>query len=514
MKEFLQRHGSEIKHILGFFLFVMILGKVFFLVTYLFRGNQYSYNDRISVVGVKEEERNSLDVIYIGGSAAFVYWMPLKAYSDCGFTSYDLATNTLQAESILAYIKYAEKYQHPDLYIVGVRAFQYYSEQGNEVGLRITSDALDIGFNRFELIRKYLSNRMLETDQLALYCDIAKYHTNYAALSNPTAWRLLDNSEKSTFKGCQLQTAWCYLEKPQNFQTEERAALSENNKKTLHELLDYCNKKSLKVLFVVCPYVISQEEYSIYNSLSDMVTSYGYDFLNTNDYYDEMNIDFAQDFYNRDHVNNIGAEKYTNFLEKYLCENYSLPDHRGDGQYSEWDELALEFGNTLQSGQNTIFNMIAQADEAVALKSTITDSNNFASWSNLVNDSRYTIAAVGNGTFFEKASYESKKLLNELGLSDLHFRDNYINISSATVTVAANSQGEESCTVKIGNVQQQVPCAVENTNQACSIVIDGKECSRKDPEGLNVVVFDNYYRTIIDSVCLKCNEGGAIEILR
>ena len=121
----------------------------------MFRGNQYNYYDRISVVGIKEEKENSLDVIYIGGSATFVYWEPLHAYSDCGFTSYDLATNTIQAESILAYVKYAQQYQNPDLYVIGVRAFQYYDEIGSEVGLRVTSDALDMGRNRFELINTF-----------------------------------------------------------------------------------------------------------------------------------------------------------------------------------------------------------------------------------------------------------------------------------------------------------------------------------------------------------------------
>jgi hypothetical protein len=44
------------------------------------------------------------------------------------------------------------------------------------------------------------------------------------------------------------------------------------------------------------------------------------------------------DFYNVDHVNALGAEKYTTFLEQYLSENYDLPDHRGEPDFETWDE--------------------------------------------------------------------------------------------------------------------------------------------------------------------------------
>ena len=109
MKELLCKNKIKIVKFIGAIVFLVIIIHIFLALTYLFRGNQYNYYDRISVVGIKEEKENSLDVIYIGGSATFVYWEPLHAYSDCGFTSYDLATNTIQAESILAYVKYAQQ---------------------------------------------------------------------------------------------------------------------------------------------------------------------------------------------------------------------------------------------------------------------------------------------------------------------------------------------------------------------------------------------------------------------
>ena len=80
--------------ILGFILFVVILLKVFSSTTYIFRNAGY---DRNHIVGIDNEK---VDMVYVGGSAAFVYWQPLKAWKDCGFTSYLYATNSIQGEQI------------------------------------------------------------------------------------------------------------------------------------------------------------------------------------------------------------------------------------------------------------------------------------------------------------------------------------------------------------------------------------------------------------------------------
>lgn len=503
-----------IRNIVGFILFIIIIIKIFGAVTYLFRGEGL-YGDRVTVTGLKEERRDSLDMIYIGGSAAFVYWEPLKAYNDFGFTSYDLATNSLQAESILAYVKYAEKYQNPDLYVIGARAFQYYGDEGNETGLRISSDALDIGMNRFSLIKEYLSNRKMDVDDLALYWDIAKYHTNYDALSSPMAWELIDNSTFSINKGGQLINQWCYLETPQDYQTDARAELSSNAKNTLLKLLNYCKDNDLNVLFVVCPYFITEDDYKLYNTIEDIVSEYGYDFLNTNNCYEEMGINFSRDFYDVNHVNSLGAEKYTDFLGKYLCKNYGLSDHRDDEQYTDWNEKAFEFIKTMENDMSSVINIITEAEDVNTLNENIITTDEFGIWSNLISyDKRYTIVAVGDGDSFDMISSDNKKYLYNLGMSDLYGRENYINISSVGSAILLNSEEQYECTVPIGNEHFPVSCVVDNSKQKRSIKIDGMEYSLRDTEGVNIVVYDNNFRNMVDSVVIKGQEDGSISIIR
>ena len=331
------------KKVIGFIVFLFLAFRLFSGITYLFRNTDIN---RFNLTGIKAE--NDLDMVYVGGSAAFVYWECMTAWNDCGFTSYSLATNTVQAENIRAYIEYAEMYHDPNLYVIDVRAFQYYHDQDDEMeaGIRNGADSMNV-LNpvRYSLLNDYFRDRILpdDADIASYYFDIAKYHTNYINLGMPEAWSFIDNVEECRFNGWEWTDAYELLEEPTGFYTEERAVLSPNDELLLNELLDYCDSLDKDFLFVVCPYYISQEDQEMYNTIGDIITSRGYRFFNANLYYDEIGIDFSTDYYNMNHVSSFGAEKYTRFLEDYICENYDMPDHRSDPSYNSWNDEAYEF---------------------------------------------------------------------------------------------------------------------------------------------------------------------------
>lgn len=512
MKNLFQNKGKilVLKEIAATVCFFAIFIYVFVSVTYLFRGDLVS---RKSVVGVKEVE--PLDMIYVGGSAAYCYWEPLKAWNDCGFTSYNVATSGILSESILYYIKNSLKYQTPKLFVVGVRSFEYYQKDGGtESGIRRTSDSLDFfDMDRIRFIRSCLSRRTVDTDELSLYLDIMKYHTNYEALSSPEAWEMIDNSGEAPYMGSTIQTNYYYLEEPKLFQTKSRAELDPNASETLYELLNFCKEKELNVLFVVCPYSISEKDYAIYNTIQDVVSSYGYDFLNTNDYYAEMELDFSRDFSDKSHVNDYGAEKYTMFLENYIIENFDLPDHRGETQYDRWNQLYEEFADQREAGKNRITNMIEEAKQGEVLANKLCGNiENLSVWCDLVKDPRFTVLAVGEGKSFGAMSEREQKALEAMGLSDIE-GDNYIRILSDAEILYANVENESGYETTIG-AQRDINCLIKNDDEGGSIVIENLEYSRKDTEGINIVIFENDYRYIVDSLIMKCTADGNVVLIR
>ena len=118
----------------------------------------------------------------------------------------------------------------------------------------------------------------------------------------------------------------------------DASPLSETGEQSLLSFIGYLREKNLKALFVVAPYRETEEERMGYNSVKSIVEENGFDFLNANDFVQEMGLSQDADFYNDNHLNVFGAKKYTSFLGEYLREKYSLADHRSDPDYSSWDE--------------------------------------------------------------------------------------------------------------------------------------------------------------------------------
>ena len=75
--------------------------------------------------------------------------------------------------------------------------------------------------------------------------------------------------------------------------------------------------------------------------------------------------------------------------------------------------------------------------------------------------------------------------------------------------------GESSCEIDIGPASNRdSSCIIDNTLQGASVLIHHEECSRKDKEGINIVVYENDYRYMIDSFTIKADADGNLLFLR
>lgn len=500
--------NKRTKTFVGFMVFTVLIVKVFFNTTYLFRNTSY---DRNHMVGIENE---NVDMVYIGGSAAFSYWEPLKAWNDCGFTSYLYATNGIQAENIKAYIKETQKTQNPKLYVVGVRAFQYYTNEQEEGGLRRATDSMDLtSFARYGLLKDYFDNRTItdDTDILSYYLDIAKYHTNIENLGSREAWRFINNNGSSPNKGWEWHDSYRYLEESQGFITDERTELLENAEKTLVDLLDYCKEEGLNVLFVVCPYHITMEDQKKYNTIGDIVKSYGFDYLNTNEYYDEMGVDFTTDFYDNNHVNLFGAAKYTEFLEHYILDNYDMPDHREDDDYSSWDEDYLRFIEEETAHAAIITDLRLDVEKGLQMADEMRQTQNLSEWYNLAGDERYTLFIATGDNVYGPQNILDQKVMEPMGLKNNIRRQ--IRIISNSEFIYSNEEDRNEYASGFLGFTGEVSYNISVEEGVSSILIRSKEVSLSQKD-INIVVLDNNYEKVVDSVTLRCEDDGMVHIYR
>lgn len=493
----------------SFVVFIAIFLTIFLKTTYLFRNIDYN---RDHIIGIGSCDK--IDVAYVGGSAAYVYWQPPRAWNEQGITSYDFATDGLQAETIKGEIREILKTQNPKLVIIDARPFQYWDygyTSETELGVRRVTDSMTYSMNRFLTVNDYFRYKPQSSiDKISYYLDIVKYHTNTSVLSSNVNWQMSNNKKKPALYGYEGMPFHEELSEPTTFITEGRAELGSKN--ILIDLMEFCSKNDLEVLFVVCPYHITMEEYKKYNTIKDIVKSYGYGFLNTNDFYSEMKLDFSKDVYNINHVNAYGAEKYTTFLAKYLVDNYNLIDHRQDKAYESWNEtwnLFVQNDATIKHEIDAKIESKMQAYQDGLNLKNITDAYE---WCMNVRNSNYIVFVEGQGSDWI-ANESSLQLLNLWNIKT----ENINNVIRVYRGSSAGFQSDESLGEPLvdhfdGHSDYNHIYQINSGEKGTIAINEVEYCKKQD--GLNIVVYDNNYREVLDSVVIAQTDAGELVLVR
>lgn len=102
----------------------------------------------------------------------------------------------------------------------------------------------------------------------------------------------------------------------------------------------------------------------MFNYIGEIIDSYDYEFVNMNEYYEEIGIDFETDYYDYGgHVNILGAEKCTDYLGK-LLKRYQIEDKRGVEKYDSWDQAYQHYLNEEKQASNRAWEHIQNGEFA------------------------------------------------------------------------------------------------------------------------------------------------------
>lgn len=492
---------NKMLKITGCIVFLCLVGIVFMKITYLF---SETGREREAILGIKEE--GPLDMVYVGASAAYTSWQPLKAWNDCGFTSYTYATGGLPTESIKHYIEEVLKTQNPELFVVDARTFLLWDENAT-AKIRYGTDSMGYSLNRFSLVKDFLDNRVVEDEEaLSYYLQIVKYHSNYkAVLAGEENWNLIDNRQISKYKGWTFMEYHCPLETPYDFETDQSEELQEENRQILDDLLSYCKEKELKLLFVVYPYSISREDQMKYNTLQKIVEEAGFDFFNTNFYYAEMNLDFQTDFNDCNHLNCFGAEKYTEFFEKYLVENYSLPNHKGEEEFSAWDELYIDFKEDEAITKANVQKMIDNKRQGEKVADMLPVTADPMQWAVLANNNNFSvlISTVGE---WKADNIEYEAILNQFDIKKSEYGYALKVISGDDDELIDSVSNDALCeSAEIGaaeTVHGKSRVEIASGETGYLLVDDEKYTFSED--GIYVGVYNNNTNQMVDIVKIVC----------
>lgn len=345
----------QITAFIGIFLLLLIA------VSYIVRTNG-EVKDRFS--GFYAEKDDTLDIVMIGSSPVFPYYAAPKIWGETGIAMYPLSSNVQRPVAMKYLVEETEKSQSPQLYIFEMRMFTMEDEglRENMAYTRGVTDNMRYSYLRYKTIQAMVPEDD-EEERISFYLDIMKYHTNWKMLVIPSEWANMTYHKANPMKGFEFKDEVAPCTMPECGGAEGMTEIPPEQEIYLRDLLDYLKAGNKNALFIVSPYGESVKEQQMYNYMEEIAASYGYLFLNMNNYYEEIGIVFEEDFADYgSHTNAVGADKCTDFLEKYLQEHYHFADRRGDAAYSSWDESYLLWQQKMESAREKIRERIANED--------------------------------------------------------------------------------------------------------------------------------------------------------
>lgn len=319
-------------------------------------------------MGFYAEPKDTLDVVLIGSSPTYSSVVMPQLYGEYGIRSYPLASNVQRPKAGVYLVKEAEKTQDPDLYMFEMRMYTG-TEESLTINMGYTREVTDnmkYSLNRIAAINGLVTKDANSDDKAryTYYFDIFKYHTNWISLINPSQLRSYDYTVPDPFKGYKITDKVGPAERPVITEDIAAADMDPDQEQALTDLMDFMDELGKPALFYVAPYAVSEEEAGVFATVRSIVESRGFSFLDMNMYYDEIGIDFSRDYSDYGiHTNAAGARKCTEFIGRYLEDNYDLPDHRGDGTSDpSWDEAYSNWKNEYAAALETIDRRIREKD--------------------------------------------------------------------------------------------------------------------------------------------------------
>lgn len=318
---------------------------VLFLITYFVSNAVLSIKTAHGIRQARDmyaQPRNSIDVVFMGSSHIHCDVNTALLWEKYGIAAYDYSAAEQPLWTTYYYLKEICKYQDPSLVVLDLYSparfkddYQYDYMIDNLNGVRFS-------WNKLQMIAA-----SCEYDRIwDFFPSIATYHMRYRDLSEDD-WKYLKmtKKERAAFKG---YTPYYYInpqEEPELLE-KDSGGITIKSEIYLQKIIEYTQEQGISLFLIVTPYITTDEDELVYNRIHEIANHYGLEFNSTNYYYNDMGLNFDEDFNDKSHLNYFGSCKFTDYLGQELKERYDIPDRRGLDKWESWDRHVIEIQNS------------------------------------------------------------------------------------------------------------------------------------------------------------------------
>ena len=266
-----------------------------------------------------KDEKTDIDVVFSGDSVVYRSISPLQIFTDYGFTSYDLSDSALRLCDAVSMVETSFDDHAPRLVVLETNS--------------LFTDSVPHK-DKYAIPTNFIENLF----------PILHYHVFYKTWlpdfspEKPTA------DEHKRLKGFEYSDSVIPYDNDPDYMDRgpSKENMSRESLKYLNELYAFTKENNTDFLLISVPRPVGWN-----NARHDAVAEWArensvpYIDLNKEDIGFDWNLDTMD---GGDHMSFEGSKKVSNYLGKYIMENYSMDDHRGDSKYEDWNNSYREAG--------------------------------------------------------------------------------------------------------------------------------------------------------------------------
>lgn len=263
------------------------------------------------------EDKNTVDVLFLGHSGVYSAISPMEIYKEYGFTSYVCAQAVQLPWESVKLLKGVTKVQTPKLVVLEVDHL-FYDKKSTE-----SWNGIRGGFYKA--------------------FPIFRYHASWKD------WFSTDKKHsRSAMKGFYLnRDVKPYTGNKKLVKTDKVYKIKKRQMKSLEKIYDICMQNDIQLMFVEVPSVILWD-YSKYNAVKQFAEKRDIPFFDMNQCYEEFDFNWKTDTRDKgDHLNYSGARKVSSYLGKYIKNRFALENRKGDEKYKSWETDLSRYENLI-----------------------------------------------------------------------------------------------------------------------------------------------------------------------
>lgn len=319
----------------------------FILLNLLFMPTYIGENVDGRITAEYYREKTNIDVIFVGSSTVQAGISPMTLYKEYGVTAYNRSNSSQVIPISLCMVQDAIKRNKPKLVVLDVGFLYQADDYVDEGSSRKSMDSLKWSKYKVDCIKAIMDDTESFTDYVF---PILRFHSrwNDLKLDDLKYWIY---KPTVTYNGQLLQFDTINKEFEYNpYNLEDDIVASNRTIEYLQKLVDTCDDNNVQIMFIKMPMIKGNWNNGIDEQITKVASDNNIKYYNYIDSFEDIGLVTLEDFSDEQHMNSIGAEKFTKYLGEYIIKNYDISNRVDDLSYKKvFDEKLRKYDMAMEN---------------------------------------------------------------------------------------------------------------------------------------------------------------------